>query len=401
MAFESIAPSSIIASTNLSAPASGFAGGDVSEATVLAVAELMATGAETATPAAGGTLTINSVALESYDYKIHDGNLTITDTADMADYFTATEDTRSAWLIVKGNLTVNESALLRPQVRKLFACIYATGTATINGSVSMTARGANHNGTGNSGFGSAFTPSGPLLIASGDWDDGVGTVSAPEIPVAGGAGGAKGPGSGTNGAAGDAGTAGGSGGGGSGGRSNNFTGEESDASGAAGSMFAGGPAGGGTYYGTPTTIGTGLGGAGGPAAGSASSSSRAAGGGAGNPGGAGAVSGAADTFAEDGETGCAGLLIVIADILAGSGSATSDGGKGGNSDAVASASTRSASGGGSGGGHVTTLAKTSDTSTITVQANGGAAGVATSDGSTPRQGGAGGLGSARILEPAA
>ena len=64
MPFENISPSSIVASTNLSAPASGFAGGNVAEATVLAVAELMATGAQTATPTAGGTLT----SLDFFDF---------------------------------------------------------------------------------------------------------------------------------------------------------------------------------------------------------------------------------------------------------------------------------------------------------------------------------------------
>ena len=385
---EKIQPISIIASTNLAAPASGFDGGDVSEATVLAVAELMATGADTDGPEAGGTLTVNSVAFESYDYCIHDGNLTITDTSDMADFFTATEDTRSAWLIVKGNLTVNAEATLRPGVRKLFTCIHATGTLTLDGTVSMTARGANHSG---------FTPSGPLLIAAGDWGDGVGTVSNPVVPVAGGAGGAAQDTVNTS-DPGVAGTGGGTGGGASGARRSSGT----SGAGAAGSMFAGGPGGGGTNTASPQAgSGVANGGAGGDgASGGSVTNSRSAGGGGGNPGGAGAIGTShEDTIGEDGESGCAGLLIGIADIIAGSGTASANGPKGGDASTAAVGSQRSAGGGGAGGGHVTLVAKTSDSSTVAAQANAGAGGTAT--GANAASGASGGLGTARILEPAA
>ena len=337
-------------------------------------------------PTAGGTLTINSVALGSYDYYIHDGDLTVTDTTDMADFFTATEDTRSAWLIVKGNLTVNAGATLRPDVRKLFTVVYATGTLTNNGTISMTARGANH---------SAFTPSGPMLIASGDWYEGETLVANPVVPVTGGAGGEAQDTVNTS-DPGVAGTGGGTGGGASGARRSSGT----SGAGAAGSMFAGGPGGGGTNTTSPQAgSGVANGGAGGDgASGGSASNSRSSGGGGGNPGGAGAIAASPEgTIGEAGESGCAGLLLIFANTIAGSGTATANGPKGGDASTVAVGSERSAGGGGGGGGHVTTLAKTSDAGTVALAATGGAGGTATGGNAT--DGGQGGAGTARRLLP--
>ena len=104
-------------------------------------------------PTAGGTLTLNGQNCGSYDYVLKRSDITLSSTPTSSDWFTSTKDTRSAIIGVAGNLTINSAAFLRPPDRKLFMAIYVDGDLTLNSTscISMTARGANHSGAGNSG----------------------------------------------------------------------------------------------------------------------------------------------------------------------------------------------------------------------------------------------------------
>jgi hypothetical protein len=346
-------------------PVQGFAGGTVSAGSIQLAAQLMLTSNNMPVPLAGGPLTINGVALGQYDYVVKQGNQTIAAFV-AGDWFTGTADTRSAFIVVNGNLIVNVGQTVIPAVRKLFTVVYVAGTLTLNGEISMTWRGANH----------AATPAGAIRIATGTF----GGVVNPQIPAAGGAAGAE------NGIAGAAGTAGGTGGGGGGGRSSSAGGTP----GAAGTCFSGGPGGGGGRSGTGTNVagsaGGPNGGVGGTGAGfTPGGSTRGGGGGAGNPGGLG---GAATNPGSPGLDGTGGVLIVIATgALSGSGSCIAygyNGGEGGNPVGALPGG-----GGGSGGGAVTVIAPSG---ILTVAANGGL-GATLSD----NDGGNGGAGTARNL----
>jgi hypothetical protein len=152
-------------------------------------------------------MTVDSQSLGSYDWAWKNGNQTISATQPF-DWFTATQDTRSAWVIVDGDLTINAGMELRPTSRKLFTVVYVTGDLACNGSISMSQRGANHSGTGESG---GATTAAAILIATGTFS----TVVDPKVPAAGGAGGAA-VSTSAAGNVGAAGTGGGTGGGGSG-----------------------------------------------------------------------------------------------------------------------------------------------------------------------------------------
>ena len=102
-----------------------------------------------ATPTAGGTMTVNGQSVASYDFVAKNGNQTIS-SYNNANWFTGTNDTRSALIYVNGNLTINAGQTLIPSQRKLFTAIYVNGNLTINGAISMSNVGSNHNGTGNS-----------------------------------------------------------------------------------------------------------------------------------------------------------------------------------------------------------------------------------------------------------
>ena len=127
-------------------------------------------------PSAGGTLTINSVALGSYDFTVKNGNQTVSSFS-TGDWFTSTKDTRSAIIVVNGNLTINSGQTFIPSVRKLFTMIYVKGNLTVNGSISMSARGSNHNGSGDSG---GATTAGAIRLATGTFSG----VSNPQVPAA-------------------------------------------------------------------------------------------------------------------------------------------------------------------------------------------------------------------------
>jgi hypothetical protein len=345
-----------------------FLGGNQSVTDLDSLGGLM-TFAVAETPTAGGTLTVNSVALGSYDYTIKNSSQTVSSFTN-SDWFTSTEDTRSAIIAINGNLTINSGITFVPSNRKLFTFIYVSGNLTLNGTISMSNKGANHSGSGNSG---GATTAGNVRIYTGT----AGGVSNPQIPATGGAGaapqGSGCPGSPSN-PAGTSGTAGGTGGGGGGGTCG--TAPYLGGSGTAGTSFSGGGGGGGKSNGYTTNIG-GTAVANGGAGGAAVDDS---GGGAGQPGGAGSGGGAT------GGTGLGGVVIIICKgTISGSGTISATGTRGGSGGA--------ASGGSGGGGSINIICLT-NSSSYSLDASGGSL-----QNSNPygRNGGAGGTGTARIL----
>jgi hypothetical protein len=198
---------------------------------------------EIVTPSAGGTFALNGNALGSYDYVLKRTNQSLS-SFNVSDWFTTTEDTRSALIGVAGDLTIDAGVFFTPSRRKLFTAIYVDGNLTVNGKISMSARGANHSGTGNS---AGATTAADIRLATGTF----GGIVNPIIPAAGSAGGAT-----SNNAApavnqgqdSPAATNGGTGGGG-GGAGRNVTSASSGTggSGSAGTCFASGSGGGACY----------------------------------------------------------------------------------------------------------------------------------------------------------
>ena len=286
---------------------------------------------------------------------------------------TTKKDTVFTLLRVMGDMTINSGVTVTTPARKLGLAILVNGNCTINGTLDMTARGANHNGSSiagsttpnsaDSGFLNTY-PGRVIRLFSGNLNlvslsgttatvgGGVSNIALPDQ----GTGGGLSPGlPGTN--ASDTSLA--TGGGGSGGNS-------SGGLGAVGSTFGGGTGGGGAGAGAGSTSGTsgtlngGRGGSGG------SGGSGAGGSGAGNPGG---ISGNAG-----GQTGAGGLLIlfVTGNLNIGtSGKLLSRGSNGGASNTSAGGS-----GGGSGGGVICVAANTySLTSGYEISATGGLKGA--------------------------
>lgn len=298
-----------------------------------------------ATPTSGGALNINGNALGNYDYVVKTSAQTVS-TFTNSDWFTTTEDTASAWVLVKGNLTINSGVVFRPTNRKLFTVVYVDGDLTLNGTISMSLRGANHSGISPSG---GSTTAAPILIARGTF----GGTTDPTIPAAGGTGGSTL--GGTNGGSATLGT----GGGGRGGASGISAGV-----GSAGTSFSGG-AGGGGYGGSPIQFA----GNGGTNGGAGGVSGQAGGGGIGNPSGS---TGAAH------DEGTGGVLIVIVNgAVSGSGTLEANGGS-------TSPSGVAVTGGASGGGVAILMRKSG--SGPTLSAAGGTATGGTNNGGS---GGAG------------
>lgn len=291
------------------------------------------------TPTDGGSMTINSLSVGSYEATARRTTTTISSFT-AADWFTNTKDTTSSWIVINGDLTINSGQTLIPPTRKLFTVVYVTGNLTLNGSISMTARGANHSGTGDSG---GYTAPVNIRVATGTYagtiDGTGGSTTNPIIPATGASGGGgsmfEGPpnagGTGTNGQS----------GGGTGGVLYIYVGTPSSA-GSAGTCFSGGTGGGAQYAsGNVSTAGGTNGGAGGKGGGSA----QTGGGGAGNPGGSGGSGGTGAV----GSSGTGGTLIVICEgtFNAVGGTLVSRGSGGGSNGGV--------DGGGSGGGSVTLM----------------------------------------------
>ena len=105
----------------------------------------------TRTPIAG-SLTINGSNVGNTEFIVVSGQTATFDNS--GSWFTTTKDTASGFVFVKGNLTIDNGFTLRPHVRKLFTVLYVSGDLTFgdaNSSISMTQRGANHSGSGDSG----------------------------------------------------------------------------------------------------------------------------------------------------------------------------------------------------------------------------------------------------------
>ena len=282
------------------------------------------------------------------------------------DWFTNTEDTRSAWILVNGDLTIDQGVVFLPPVRKLFTVIYVSGTLSVSGVISMTARGANHGGLGNSG---GVVPPGNIRLGTGTFS----AITNPFIPSLGGAGASSRSTAGQN--SGTAGTNGGTGGGGGGVW---FNAGGIVGSGSAGTCFSGGTGSGAVYNSTSSGVSSSnariYGGAG-----SAGAGNQIATGGSGNPGGLGYYFNT-PTSSIDGGTGTGGTLIVISEgTFVGTGGIESVG--------VATGALGGIRGGSSGGGSITIMYKGADGSTLASSVAGGNSGG----------GGAGGAGTLRRL----
>mgnify|MGYP000889103228 CR=1 FL=1 len=251
------------------------------------------------------------------------------------------------------NMTINENHIVRPTNRCKGMFIYVEGDLVVNGTLSMTARGAKAEGKyvgidphtkeihfANSNIYSEY----PHVVV---------------IPKQGGSGGisvvATTPGintfKGTLGNGGENATVGACGGGGSGGAYSSHGGTVRSGAGSAGTSFSGGAGGGGctndqvSVTGYNGAVEGGAGGAGRILRFSGASTARGAGGGAGNPGGAGAATNGGTGLA--GSTGSGGLMILFVkgNIVFGTeGKIESKGTPGGRGS--------SASGGSSGGGTI-------------------------------------------------
>jgi hypothetical protein len=186
-------------------------------------------------------IVINALDLGGFEYVTKRGDFTIAPDWNVADWFVASSrDTRSAWVLVDGNLTIESGVLFRPPTRKLFTVIYVRGNLHLDGEISMTSRGANHAGTRDSGFAAVYAAK-EIRIYTARYGEMFGITNA-RIPAAGGAGATSVDfsvntntgGQGGNGSTGS--TGGGGGGGGVGGARGN---------GSAGTGFGGGTGGGG------------------------------------------------------------------------------------------------------------------------------------------------------------
>lgn len=226
---------------------------------------------------------------------------------------TPTADTVFTLLRVNGDLTINSGVTVTTPARKLGLAILVKGNCTINGTLDMTARGANHNGSSiaetlnpnsaDSGFLNTY-PGRVIRLFSGNLNliSLIGTTATPNgssnnisLPDQGSAGGQNVSAQGV-----DAFNALSTGGGGAG--QGNAPGL-----GAAGSTFSGGTGGGGssTTAGRNGTPNGGRGGLGG------TNGNLVVGGGAGNPGGAGATNGTGNAPNLAGLSGTGGLLILF------------------------------------------------------------------------------------------
>lgn len=231
---------------------------------------------------------------------------------------TPTPDTLFTLLRVNGDLTINENVTVTTTARKLGLAILVKGNCTINGTLDMTARGANHNGSSiaetlnpnsaDSGFLNTY-PGRIIRLFSGNLNliSLIGTTATPNgssnnisLPDQGAAGGQNVSAQGVDASASSLATGGGGAGSGS-----------VPGLGAAGSTFSGGTGGGGSFSiagrnGTPNGGRGGLGGTDGQ-----TSSVTHSGGGAGNPGGSGGTTATGNAPSLAGLSGTGGVLILF------------------------------------------------------------------------------------------
>lgn len=306
------------------------------------------------------------------------------------------------------NLTINSGVTVTTSARCKGLLIYATGNVTINGTLTMSARGAAADpvAAGVSASGlifRRFTTGGTSSNSGTNLLNGAGTaaVSAENnqpvlvsngtlftIARAGAAGAASISGATTLGGNGSNGTAGQSGGGGGGGGNNTTT---FAGAGSAGTCFSGGTGGGGVFQDnyTSSVDGQANGGSGGNA--SQSGGVWGASGGSGNPGGA--AVGGSGSAGQAGNNGTGGLLVIIAKgtvTVGATGVISADGVQGGGNGSGGTG--REPGGGGTGGGNILILHAGTYTNSGSVHATGGAGGVCLG-GCPTMNGGAGGNGS--------
>jgi hypothetical protein len=340
---------------------------------VLTYARALDSNRSTQSPAAAGALTINSQSVGGHELTVVNSTTISSFTA--ASWFTSTADTQSAWVIVKGDLTINSGITFTPPVRKLFTVLYVRGNLVNNGTISMTARGASH----------SATTARNIRIATGTFSG----VTNPQVPAAGGAGGVSGSGAGGFGTAG---TSGGTGGGGGG--PNSIT-PPTIGAGSAGTSYSGG-SGGGAGGRTTAANAQPNGGAGGQAERGTNANAFDFEGGAGNPGGTNPFFTAPRN---QGRSGTGGVLIVIVEgSITGTGLIQANGVVNENTlnwltDPVNGTSALSY-GGSTGGGSVTVMYGGS--TSITPAASGGDISTVTQPWWT--WGGSGGAGTARALQ---
>lgn len=273
---------------------------------------------------------------------------------------TPTADTVFTLLRVNGDLTINSGVTVTTTARKLGLAILVKGNCTINGTLDMTARGANHNGSSiaetlnpnsaDSGFLNTY-PGRVIRLFSGNLNliSLIGTTATPNgssnnisLPDQGAAGGQNVSAQGV-----DAFNALSTGGGGAGQGT-------APGLGAAGSTFSGGTGGGGsrTFAGRNGTPNGGRGGLG------ASDSTTTSGGGAGNPGGAGGNGGTGNRADLAGLSGTGGLLILfVTGTVANTTGTLTIGSSGKILSRGSNGSDSTSDGGGSGGGVICLAAK--------------------------------------------
>lgn len=323
-----------------------------------------------ANPTFGGSLTINSVLVGSYDYTIRVGNQSVNAFSSI-DWFTNSADSIASLICVDGDLTINTGVLFRPTQRKLFTCIYVAGNLTVTGGISMSARGANTS--------ALAVQTADIRIINGTYSG----VVNPQVPSSGGAGGSgvNGTGDGVLGVSGLNGSTGGGGGAGA------YVGNSG--SGSQGSSFSGGSGGGGSNSGAGNHNATAFGGIGGT--GRNVNGGNQSSGGTGNPGGPSIDNNGNVNPAATGNTGTGGTLIIFVEgSLVGSGTIGCDGVNGLVFNSVIGP------GGGSGGGSLTIICN-NDASTTTRTAQGGNGGIGFPSPPYNQLGGAGGNGSVRLL----
>jgi hypothetical protein len=154
---------------------STFTGGDIDSVSLYDICQEMALSpSNMSAPSSGADIIINSQNLGSYDYVIKTGDITVTEFVN-SEWFTSTDDTKSALVVVRGNLTIPYGQIFTPSNRKRFVVLYVDGDLTVDGTISMSGRGASHVGT------SALN----ILIAQGTYSG----ITNPYIPAAGGSGG--------------------------------------------------------------------------------------------------------------------------------------------------------------------------------------------------------------------
>jgi hypothetical protein len=372
---------------------SEFATGDKTASSLLLLSRNLGPSSVQIPQSGIGTITVGGQYISPYEVTLKKGDQNVTSFVN-SDWFTNVDDARCTIIKVFGHMNIPSGITFRPNARKLFTVLHVTGDLILNGTLSMSERGANHAG--------GITAKNVQV-----WKDVTyNSITDAYISATGTTGGAavtsNAAAAGVDGASASPGAILQSGGGGSGGVYNNgaYNPGPTSGSGAPGSSFSGGPGGGGiyvvgTYSGASGGNGTLNGGSGGNGVTSGLSASTAAGagGGAGNPGGIGGAY--TNPSFLDGSDGTGGILIVIVDgTITGSGTIEARGGAGGTYNSILGVS----GGGGSGGGIVVLMAKT-NSSSVTLDASGGPGGIAYGDsqavGGTPPggKGGDGGDGS--------